>query len=158
MWTAAVDNPLTPQSSSWGFRPWLAAIGAALIALGIGLALLTSEGRDRLVAAAAAIVGAVLVVVVLRLRRRLVVDRAGMTVRRFVGSDVIPWSEVLDIRSVAHRRLGSRSSLLELDLIDDGFLVFSATELGARTDDVARRLRAWRSGTPLPEEVDEFGF
>lgn len=157
MWTTAVDNSLTPPSSTWGFRPWLAAIGALLIAIGAGLALLTSEGRDRIVAGAAAVVGIVLVLVVLRLRHRLVVDRMGMTIRRFVGTDVIPWSEVLDIRSVAHRRMGSRSSLLELDLIDDGFLVFSATELGAPTDDVARRLRAWRSGNPLPE-TDDPGF
>lgn len=157
MWKTAVDNSLTPAASTWGFRPWLAAVGALLIAIGAGLALLTSEGRDRIVAGAAAVVGIVLVLVVLRLRHRLVVDRVGMTIRRFVGTDVIPWSEVLDIRSVAHRRMGSRSSLLELDLIDDGFLVFSATELGAPTDDVARRLRAWRSGNPLPE-TDDLGF
>ncbi|WP_353649690.1 PH domain-containing protein [Nakamurella sp. A5-74] len=157
MWKTAVDNSLTPAASTWGFRPWLAAVGALLIAIGAGLALLTSEGRDRIVAGAAAVVGIVLVLVVLRLRHRLVVDRVGMTIRRFVGTDVIPWSEVLDIRSVAHRRMGSRSSLLELDLIDDGFLVFSATELGAPTDDVARRLRAWRSGNPLPES-DDLGF
>jgi hypothetical protein len=157
MWTTAVDNSLTPASSTWGFRPWLAAVGALLIALGAGLALLTSESRDRIVAGAAAVVGIVLVLVVLRLRHRLVVDRTGMTIRRFAGTDVIPWSEVLDIRSVAHRRMGSRSSLLELDLVDDGFLVFSATELGAPTDDVARRLRAWRSGNPLPE-TDDLGF
>ncbi|MEJ7650681.1 MAG: PH domain-containing protein [Nakamurella sp.] len=152
-----MDNSLNPASSTWGFRPWLAAVGALLIAIGAGLAVLTSESRDRIVAGAAAVVGIVLVLVVLRLRHRLVVDRVGMTVRRFVGTDVIPWSEVLDIRSVAHQRMGSRSSLLELDLIDDGFLVFSATELGAPTDDVARRLRAWRSGTPLPE-TDDLGF
>lgn len=157
MWTTAVDNPLIPASSTWGFRPWVAAVGGLLIAIGGGLALLTSESRDRLVAGAAAVVGIVVVSVVLRLRHRLVVDRRGMTIRRFVGSDVIPWAEVLDIRSVEHRRLGSRSSLLELDLIDDGFLVFSATELGAPTDDVARRLRAWRSGQPLPE-TDDLGF
>lgn len=157
MWTTAVDNSLTPASSTWGFRPWLAAVGSLLIAIGAGLAVLTSESRDRIVAGTAAVVGIVVVLVVLRLRHRLVVDRVGMTVRRFVGTDVIPWSEVLDIRSVAHRRMGARSSLLELDLIDDGFLVFSATELGAPTDDVARRLRAWRSGNPLPE-TDDLGF
>ena len=157
MWTTAVDNPLIPQSSTWGFRPWLAAVGGLLIAIGAGLALLSSANRDRLVAGTAAVVGLVVVLVVLRLRQRLVVDRSGMTVRRFLGTDVIPWSEVHDIRSVSHRRMGSRSSLLELDLADDGFLVFSATELGARTDDVARRLRAWRSGTPLPE-TDDLGF
>lgn len=157
MWTTAVDNSVTPDSSTWGFRPWLAAIGALLVAIGAGLALLTSASRDRIVAVAAMLVGIIVVAVVLRLRRRLVVDRDGMTIRRFLGVDVIPWADVLDIRVVAHRRMGSRSSLLELDLVDDGFLVFSATELGAPTDDVARRLQAWRSGNPLPE-TDDLGF
>lgn len=128
----------------WGFAPWVAVTGAVAAAGGVLWALLTNESRDRLVAIVLMIAGLLVVVAGLRLRERLIAGPAGITVRSLVGSRSIPWSEVATIRTVPHRRLGTRSSLLEIDLTDGSLLAFSDTELGGSGDGVARALQAVR--------------
>lgn len=131
-------------AARWGFAPWVAAAGGAAVAGGLLWALVTSESRDRLVAIVLTIAGLVVLVAGRRLRQRLIADTTGITVRSLIGSRSVPWSDIAKIGTVAHRRLGTRSSLLEIDLADGSLLAFSSTELGSSGDDVARALKALR--------------
>ncbi len=127
---------------SWGFSPWVPALGAALTAGGLVWALLTSAGRDEVVAVAAVILGLLALLIGWRLRPRLLADPAGVTVRTLLGARRVTWSEVESVTTVTHRRLGTGSSMLEINLHDDSLLVFSDTELGAKGNDVAAVLRS----------------
>lgn len=137
--------PPAAPADRWGFAPWVPSAGGAAAVAGLVWAILTNESRDRLVAIVLTIVGVLVVVAGRRLRERLVADATGITVRTLLGSRSIPWSDIAKIGTVAHRRLGTRSSLLEIDLVDGSLLAFSNTELGTSGDDVARTLKALRS-------------
>lgn len=136
--------PAAAPAARWGFPPWVALAGGAAAAAGLLWALVTNESRDRVVAIVLTVAGVFVALVGRRLRERLMVDTAGITVRGLFGSRTIPWSEIAAIDTVAHRRLGTRSSLLEIDLADGSLLAFSPTELGSSGDDVARALKARR--------------
>lgn len=141
---------MTAPASSWGVRPWLRVLGLAVVAAGVVLLLLAGTSRDHLVGGAAVVAGVVVTLWGWRFRERLTADATGLTVRRLVGADRIPWSRVVTVTARAHRRLGTQNSLLEVDLDDDGLLVFSSTELGAPIDDVTAQLHSWRQGRPPP--------
>lgn len=128
----------------WGFALWVASTGGAAAAGGLLWAILTNESRDRLVAVVLTLAGVLVVIAGRRLRERLIADTTGITVRSLIGSRSIPWSDIAQIGTVAHRRIGTRSSLLEIDLADGSLLAFSNIELGGSGDDVARALKALR--------------
>lgn len=132
---------MTPPHS-WGFAPWVPGVGAALAGGGMGWALIAAPGRDRLVAVVLAFAGLLTVLAGLRLRHRLTADTAGLTVLSILGSRRLKWSDVESVTTVSHRRLGTTSALLEINLHDNALLAFSDTELGARSDEVAATLRS----------------
>ncbi|WP_051267296.1 PH domain-containing protein [Nakamurella lactea] len=134
-----------PERSSWGYAPWLPAIGAAALAGGLVWALLSYPGRDRTVAIAIAVFGLVALVCTLRLRTRLTVDDAGIVVRSLLGSRRVDWADITAVTAVPHRRLGTTSRLLEIDLADDSLLAFSSVELGTDCEIVAGTLAARRA-------------
>lgn len=134
----------------WGVQPWLLALGGAVAACGLVWALVTPSARDRAVAVLLVVAGTALGLWAWRWRHRLSVDADGLTVTGWTGPQRIPWHQVQRIDEVAHTRLGTRSALLHIDLVDDTLLVFSATELGTRTDDVARALHEWQPTPPEP--------
>ncbi|NNG36437.1 PH domain-containing protein [Nakamurella aerolata] len=144
---AAQPPGAMPRSGMrWGVRPWLLALGCAVLAVAVVWAILTPSARDRAVAVLMAGAGIALAMWARRWRHRLAVDATGLTVTGWSGPQHIPWHQVRRIDEVAHTRLGTRSALLHIDLVDDTLLVFSATELGTRTDDVAAALHEWFPG------------
>jgi hypothetical protein len=77
---------------------------------------------------------------------RLRADGEGVTVvHGFAGRRRIPWRDVERIRIDERRRFGMRSALLEIDT-GHALHLFSASELGTPTDDVADALRRLRTG------------
>lgn len=133
----------TPAAAarSWGFSPWVPALGAAVTAGGLVWALLATPGRDHLVAITATVLGLIALIVGRRWRPRLLADAGGITVRMLLGARHVPWSEIESVTTVSHRRLGTSSSMLEINLRDDLLLAFSDIELGARGEEVAAVLR-----------------
>lgn len=137
---ADVQTPDPPHS--WGFSPWIPGIGAALTLGGAVWAVFAGQGRDEVVAVMTALVGLVALIGGWRMRPRLTADPTGFTVHSVLGSRRLPWSDVESVTTVSHRRLGSTSTMLEINLRDDSLLVFNDLELGAKSDDAATTLRA----------------
>ncbi len=126
---------------SWGFPPWVPGIGAALAGGGLVWALLSSTGQDHLVAIVLTVGGLSATIAGWRMRDRLIADTTGLTVRSILFARQLPWSDIESVTTTSHRRLGSTSTLLEINLHDESMLAFSAIELGAKSDDVAAILR-----------------
>jgi len=57
------------------------------------------------------------------------------------GSRRVRWDQVVAIGAPTRRRRGLASTSLELDLDDDGLILFGKTELGADPAEVATELR-----------------
>lgn len=140
--TDRADVRTPDPSHSWGFSPWIPGIGAALTVGGAAWAVFAAQGRDEVVAVMAALVGLVALICGWRMRPRLTADPAGFTVHSVLGTRRLPWSDVESVTTVSHRRLGSTSTMLEINLRDDSLLVFNDLELGAKSDDAAATLRA----------------
>jgi hypothetical protein len=83
-----------------------------------------------------------------RARPRLRVDADGLTVGGVFGSRHHPWPFVQDVRVLQVRRLGRRTSMLEVDTVsatgDERLLVFGRFDLAADPEDVAPQIRALR--------------
>jgi len=83
-----------------------------------------------------------------RARPRLRVDADGLTVGGVFGSRHHPWPFVQDVRVLQVRRLGRRTSMLEVDTVsatgDERLLVFGRLDLAADPEDVAPQIRALR--------------
>lgn len=76
---------------------------------------------------------------------RLAADSSGVTVfRGFLGRRQLQWGEIARIRVDRRKRLGSTTSLLEVD-IDSTLFLFSKHELGAEPEEVADELRTLRA-------------
>lgn len=135
-------SPGRASEVRWGFSPWIPALGALALTGGVVWALLAYPGRDRTVAVALAVFGLLVLVCGLRLRTRLTADAGGLLVRSLLGSRRIGWAEVARVTAVPHRRLGTTSRLLEIDLQDDSLLAFSSIELGTDCEQVAEQLAA----------------
>lgn len=136
-------SPARPIGGRWGYSPWLPALAAAGLAGGLAWAVL-AYGRDQIVAGALTIFALVALVVTLRLRTRLTADQAGLSVRSLVGSRRVDWDDVATVTAAPHRRLGTTSRLLEIELADESLLVFGGVELGADCADVAATLQQLR--------------
>jgi hypothetical protein len=134
-----------PTATRWGYSPWLPALAAVAAAGGLVWALLSYAGRDQIVAVALTIFGLVALIVTLRFRTRLTADDAGLEVRSLIGTRRVRWDQVATIAAAPHRRLGTTSRLLEIELADESLLVFGGVELGADCESVAAELKARRS-------------
>ena len=86
-----------------------------------------------------------------RARPRLRVDAGGVTVGGLFRARHYPWPLVEDVRVLQVRRLGRRTSLLELDTVtasgDERLLVFGRLDLAADPEDVAPQVLALRPTT-----------
>ena len=86
-----------------------------------------------------------------RARPRLRVDVGGVTVGGLFRTRHYPWPLVEDVRVLQVRRLGRRTSLLELDTVtasgDERLLVFGRLDLAADPEDVAPQVLALRPTT-----------
>ena len=152
MWTSPVDNPSPfpgPGCRSWGPRPALIGAGALATAL-VGIyAVLTVSPQERL--AAGAIFLVLLVATIAGYRRRVLAGPGGLVIRGLTGTRSVQWWQVKDLSLGTNRRLGASSATIELDLHDEGLLIFGRTELGTDPVDVLPELRRWWSVTPRSE-------
>lgn len=130
----------------WSTRPAETAAAAA-VAVVLGTALLVLDLPGRLLVGAAVVLLVAVVVRDLLLRPRLVVDDGSVAVRGLGGTTVIP-RERLRARVRTSRRLGMRSTSLELeDTADDAvLLVLGRRDLGADPERVGARLLGHEPG------------
>ena len=139
------------------FREWSPAPGLVVFAWLLTLAAaawlvaLTISGSDpagRLLAGVATVGAAVAAFFGTRARPRLRADADGLTVSGLFRTRHHPWPLVQNVRVLQVRRLGRRTSLLEIDTVttdgDEHLLVFGRLELAADPEDVAPELLALR--------------
>jgi hypothetical protein len=129
----------------WSPRPGETA-ALAVIALGLAVSLLLLDSPGRILVGTAALLLLGLVARDLLLRPRLTAGPDGVEVATLGGRRQLSWS-VLRIRVHESRRLGVRSSTLELDTAagpdDTGTLVvLGRRDLGADPEQVAQHLRS----------------
>lgn len=139
MWTTPGNG--LDVNTSWGPKPALYALGGLFLAVAALWALLTSSQVDRVVAGFFAIVIAVALAAGLMMRTRLTAGPAGLIVAGPMGRSAVRWDQITRIETTARSRLGLSSIALEIDLDDDGLLIFGKTDLGADPEDVAAQLR-----------------
>ncbi|NMI00525.1 PH domain-containing protein [Pseudonocardia acidicola] len=125
---------------------WLGAAGAAVWL--VLLILAHADATGRLVAGVAALGLLVAALFGTVARPRLAADPGGVTVRGLFGPRRYPWSRVEGIRVLRTRRLGRDTSLVELDVLDEGgaerLLLFGRLDLGEDPEDVAGQLDSRR--------------
>jgi hypothetical protein len=117
----------------------------AVVAAGLGLALIVLDAPGRLLVGTAIVLLLVVVAHDLWVRPRLTAGSDGVDVRTWTGRRHLPWPG-LGVRVHATRRLGIPRRTLELDTAagpdDDGVLVvLGRRDLGADPEQVAHALR-----------------
>jgi hypothetical protein len=117
-----------------------------LIGLGLAVAAAFLDTAGRVLVGAGALLALVLALRDGLARPRLSAGPDGVQVRTWTARRHLPWRR-LRVRVATTRRLGLRSTVLELDTAvapdDDGVLVLLGRwDLGADPEDVARALRA----------------
>lgn len=128
---------------TWGVRTLLPTVAAVLCAVFAVWVVVAGSPEDRLVAGAGVCVTAIAAALLLTMRERLTAGPDGLTVRGPAGAREIAWNRIAAISAPRRRRRGLTSTSLELDLDDDGLIVFGKIELGADPADVAVHLRQW---------------
>lgn len=133
-----VDN----SGSSWGPKPSLLAIGAALTlcaAAATAWFVIDADPQSALLLGVFTAVAAVATGYGLLVRPRLRADADGVHVRSLAGTDYAPWRAV-HARLVTTRRLGRDGTTLELEFDDvseeSRLVVLGWLDLGADPDDV----------------------
>jgi hypothetical protein len=134
-------------TTTWGVHP-AAFVGFAAVGVGgLAWALLTSAPEDRLVAWALVVFAGFTLTMCLVMRRRLTLEPGRFLVRGPGGVRRYPWSAVTGVEVVRRSRLGVASTTLEIDLDDDGLLIFGRFDLGADPAEVAEVVRGrWLAG------------
>jgi len=134
------------QAQVWGVRALVPTV-AGLLAVAFAVWLLVADApEDRLVAGAGVCVSAIAAGVLVTMRQRLIAYPDRFVVRGPVGARQVTWDRVIAISSPTRRRRGLASTSVEIDLDDDGLIVFGKTELGADPSEVAAALRTrWRA-------------
>jgi hypothetical protein len=128
---------------TWGVRPLVPAAAGLVCVLSLILVVIAGSPEDRLVAGVGVFVTAIAAALLLTMRQRLTAGPEGLIVRGPAGSRAIRWEQIAAISAPSRRRRGLASTSLELDLDDDGLVVFGRTELGADPMVVAQELRRW---------------
>lgn len=136
----------------WSPAPGLVVCGWFLtVAAAAWFVALTISGSDpagRLLAGVATIGLAVAAAFATRARPRLRADADGITVSGLFRTRHHPWPLVQNVRVLEVRRLGRRTSMLEIDTVtadgDERLLVFGRLELAADPEDVVPQLLALR--------------
>jgi PH (Pleckstrin Homology) domain-containing protein len=148
------------NTKSETFRQWSPAAGLVALAwvsaaAAVGwCALLVVTGADpagRLLSGIAALGLALAALYGTRARPRLRVDANGLTVGGLAGARHHPWPQVHGVRTLAVRRFGLRSTLLEVDVADaagERLLVFGRLDLGDDPEDVAEAVSRVRPRSP----------
>jgi hypothetical protein len=139
----------------WSPAPGLVACGwvGALAAVGwfVAMLLVGGDPPGLLLAGIAAVGLTVAALFGTRARPRLRADADGVTVGGLLRARHYPWPMVTEVRVLPVRRLGRRTSLLELDTVnaagDERLLVFGRLDLGADPEDVAPQVLALRPTT-----------
>jgi len=128
---------------------WFGA--AAAIAWFVAVLVAGSDPAGLLLAAVAAVGLLLASAFGTRARPRLRVDAGGVTVGGLLRTRHYPWPLVEDVRVLHVRRLGRRTSLLELDTVsatgEERLLVFGRLDLAADPVDVAAQVLALRPTT-----------
>ncbi|AZI56923.1 PH domain-containing protein [Nakamurella antarctica] len=124
----------------WGPQTVLLVAGGALTAGAIVWSLLAVNSVDKLVTGAAVLIFALMTGVGLMMRQRLTVSASGLVIGTALGRVTVTWAQVAAISTPQRSRLGVSSRTLEIDLDDDGLLVFGKVDLGADPTEVAAAL------------------
>jgi len=127
----------------WGVKPIAPALLGVLCAGFLLWLVLATSPEDKLVAGAGVCLSAIAAALLLTMRQRLTAYRDAFAVRGPFGAREVHWATVTAISAPTRRRRGLASTSLEIELDDDGLLVFSRTELGTDPTDVAAALRRW---------------
>ncbi len=130
----------------WGPRPATFAAISALAAAGGLWFIVAGSTEDRLVAGAVSIAGLISAALLLRIRTRLTASLDGLRVGTVAGVVTLAWHQVRGIEVVTRRRWGTSSQLLEVDLDDDGLLIFGRFDLGTDPAEVAAAISELRTG------------
>ncbi|MFI6508438.1 PH domain-containing protein [Streptosporangium sp. NPDC050855] len=132
----------------WRVRRDLLIIKAvAALALAVLTVLSLGDLRGMLLAGTASLVMGVLAVRDVLVPVRLTADGEGLVVvKGFAGSERVPWRAVERIRVDSRTRFTSRTELLEIDT-GEGIHLLSRFDLGVPCQEVAEKLRSFRTGT-----------
>lgn len=130
----------------WGPRPGAFAFGGVLLAAGIGWMVVAADVGDRVIAGAVMLIVLAAMLAGWRMRDRLHASTTGLVVGTISGKRAIAWSRVRRIAVVPHKRMGSTTHSLEIDLDDDDLLVFGRMDLGVDPELVAAELVNLRTG------------
>lgn len=125
---------------------WILTLAAA--AWFVALTISDSDPAGRVLAGVATVSSAVAAFFGTRARPRLRADVDGLTISGPFRTRHHPWPLVQNVRVLQVRRLGRRTSLLEIDTLtadgEERLLVFGRLELAADPEDVAPELLALR--------------
>ncbi|GAA5105888.1 PH domain-containing protein [Haloechinothrix salitolerans] len=141
-----MDNP----GSSWGPKPSLLGVGAALTVCAAAATVwfaTTADPQSALLIGVFAVASAMATGYGALVRPRLRADADGVRVRTLTGTDFAPWPAV-HARLVTTRRLGRDGTTLELEFDDVSeeprLIVLGWLDLGADPDDVLDDLNRLR--------------
>lgn len=141
-----MDNLGAPSNETltWGVRPIVLAVGAALTVFAAAWIVLARNSEDRVVATTATVVLGLATLAGLRLRRRLAASSEGLTITGLLDARIVRWGSIRSMSAPARRRRRLRSVSLEIDLADDRLIILSKLELGTDPAQVATALhRLW---------------
>ena len=146
---------MSSSEREWSPAPGLVAgawVGAAAATAWLVATVVGGTDPAGLLLAGVAAIGLLLAAVHgSRARPRLRVDAGGVTVGGLFRTRHYPWPLVEDVRVLQVRRLGRRTSLLELDTVTasgaERLLVFGRLDLAADPEDVAPQVLALRPTT-----------
>ncbi|GAA3003883.1 PH domain-containing protein [Streptosporangium longisporum] len=132
----------------WRVRRDLLIVKAvAALALAVLTVLSLGDLRGMLLAGTASLAMAVLAARDVLVPVRLTADGEGLVVvKGFAGSERVPWRAVERIRVDNRTRFTSRTELLEIDT-GEGIHLLSRFDLGVPCQEVAEKLRSFRTGT-----------
>lgn len=131
----AASNPA--QQKEWAPRTaGIAGCGVAGVVMAIASVTVVTDPPGRILAGIAAAGLIVFASLSWRARPKLAITPAGLVVRGWWRTQLVPAAEVTIIRITEFRRLGRKVRLLEIDAADDRLLVFSRWDLGTEPVDV----------------------
>jgi hypothetical protein len=130
-------------SQMWGVRPLVPAVAGVLCVAFLAWLFIATAPEDRLVAGAGVCLSAIAAALLVTMRHRLTAYSDAFVIRGPAGAREITWDRVVAISAPARRRRGLASTSVEIELDDDGLILFNKTELGTDPTDVAAALHRW---------------
>lgn len=131
------------QQTSWAPKtPAVAGCGVLGLALAAGAVTLVTDVPGRVLVGVAGLGLLIFAGFSLRARPKLAITPAGLVVRGWFRTTVLPPSEIKLIRITEFRRLARKMRLLEIDTTDDRLIVFTRWDLGVNPIEVLDALTA----------------